>query len=313
MPSKVTVDVEGRTLGLSNLEKVLYPETGTTKGEIIQYYTHIAPVLLPHLRDRPVTRKRWPNGVEEASFFEKNAPRGTPDWVRTAELPSPGSTKDRETVVYVMTDELATIVWLANLAVLELHVPQWTVDAKGKGTNPDRLVVDLDPGEPANVIECCQVALLLGELFDEAGLPSYPKTSGSKGMQMYVGLDGSATDDEVSAYARGLAQRLEREHPKLVISRMERAARGGKVFIDWSQNNGAKTTVAPYSVRARTRPTVSTPVTWDEVEQGARSTARKRLPLQFDIDDVLARVEEDGDLLEPLLDEAHALPELDED
>ncbi|TDC47948.1 ATP-dependent DNA ligase [Jiangella ureilytica] len=309
MPSKVTVDVEGRTLGLSNLEKVLYPETGTTKGEIIQYYTHIAPVLLPHLRDRPVTRKRWPNGVEEASFFEKNAPRGTPDWVRTAELPSPGSTKDRETVVYVMTDELATIVWLANLAVLELHVPQWTVDAKGKGTNPDRLVVDLDPGEPANVIECCRVALLLGELFDDAGLPSYPKTSGSKGMQMYVGLDGSATDDEVSAYARGLAQRLEREHPKLVISRMERAARGGKVFIDWSQNNAAKTTVAPYSVRARTRPTVSTPVTWDEVEQGARSTARKRLPLQFDIDDVLARVDEDGDLLAPLLDEAYALPE----
>jgi bifunctional non-homologous end joining protein LigD len=311
MPSKVTVDVEGRTLGLSNLEKVLYPETGTTKGEIIQYYTHIAPVLLPHLRDRPVTRKRWPNGVEEASFFEKNAPRGTPDWVRTAELPSPGSTKDRETVVYVMTDELPTIVWLANLAVLELHVPQWTVDAKGKGTNPDRLVVDLDPGEPANVIECCQVALLLGELFDEAGLPSYPKTSGSKGMQMYVPLDGGSTDDDVSAYARGLAQRLEREHPKLVISRMERAARGGKVFIDWSQNNGAKTTVAPYSVRARSRPTVSTPVTWDEVEQGARSTARKRLPLQFDIDDVLARVEEDGDLLEPLLSEAYALPELD--
>lgn len=311
MPSKVNVDVEGRTLGLSNLEKVLYPETGTTKGEIIQYYTHIAPVLLPHLRDRPVTRKRWPNGVDEASFFEKNAPRGTPDWVRTAELPSPGSTKDRETVVYVMTDELATIVWLANLAVLELHVPQWKVGGDGKGKNPDRLVVDLDPGEPANVIECCQVALLLGELFDDAGLPSYPKTSGSKGMQMYVPLDGASSDDDVSAYARGLAQRLEREHPKLVISRMERAARGGKVFIDWSQNNGAKTTVAPYSVRARSAPTVSTPVTWDEVEQGARSAAKKRLPLQFDIDDVLARVDEDGDLLAPLLDEAYALPELD--
>ncbi|WP_116952701.1 non-homologous end-joining DNA ligase [Jiangella endophytica] len=308
MPSKVNVDVEGRTLGLSNLEKVLYPETGTTKGEIIQYYTHVAPVLLPHLRDRPVTRKRWPNGVEEASFFEKNAPRGTPSWVRTAELPSPGSTMDRETVVYVMADDLATLVWLANLAVLELHVPQWTVGADGKGTHPDRLVVDLDPGEPANIIECCQVALLLGELFDDAGLASYPKTSGSKGMQMYVALDGSATDDEVSGYARGLAQRLEREHPKLVISRMERAARGGKVFIDWSQNNGAKTTIAPYSVRARAHPTVSTPVTWDEVEQGARSTARKRLPLQFDIDDVLGRLADDGDLLEPMLTEAHALP-----
>ncbi|RIQ16007.1 non-homologous end-joining DNA ligase [Jiangella rhizosphaerae] len=312
MPSKVNVDVEGRTLGLSNLEKVLYPETGTTKGEIIQYYTHVAATLLPHLRDRPVTRKRWPNGVDEANFFEKNAPRGTPDWVRTAELPSPGSAKDRETVVYVMADDLPTIVWLANLAVLELHVPQWTVDADGAATNPDRLVVDLDPGEPANVIECCQVALLLGELFDDAGLPSYPKTSGSKGMQMYVPLDGSATDDEVSGYARALAQRLEREHPKLIISRMERAARPGKVFIDWSQNNAAKTTVAPYSVRGRARPTVSTPVTWDEVEQGARSTAKKRLPLQFDIDDVLARIEEDGDLLEPMLDEAYPLPDLDE-
>ncbi|WP_053205315.1 non-homologous end-joining DNA ligase [Jiangella muralis] len=308
MPSKVNVDVEGRTLGLSNLEKVLYPETGTTKGEIIQYYTHAASVLLPHLRDRPVTRKRWPNGVEEANFFEKNAPRGTPPWVRTAELPSPGSTMDRETVVYVMADDLPTLVWLANLAVLELHVPQWTVDASGAGTNPDRLVVDLDPGEPANIIQCCQVALLLGELFDDAGLPSYPKTSGSKGMQMYVALDGSATDDEVSGYARGLAQRLEQEHPKLVISRMERAARGGKVFIDWSQNNSAKTTIAPYSVRGRARPTVSTPVTWDEVEAGARSTATKRLPLQFDIDDVLARLADDGDLLAPMLDEAHVLP-----
>ncbi|TDE08036.1 non-homologous end-joining DNA ligase [Jiangella asiatica] len=306
--SKVTVEVEGRKLALSNLGKVLYPETGTAKGEIIQYYTQVAPVLLPHLEDRPVTRKRWPNGVSEDSFFEKNAPRGTPPWVRTAELPSPGSTKDRDTVVYVMADDLPTLVWLANLAVLEIHVPQWTVDEDGRGTNPDRLVVDLDPGEPANIIQCCQVALLLGELFDDAGLPSYPKTSGSKGMQMYVPLDRGATDDEVSAYARGLAQRLERDHPKLVISRMERAARGGKVFIDWSQNNAAKTTVAPYSVRGRTEPTVSTPVTWDEVEQGARSTAKSRLPLRFDIEDVLARLDEDGDLLAPMLDQAHPLP-----
>ncbi|WP_026875258.1 non-homologous end-joining DNA ligase [Jiangella gansuensis] len=305
--SKVTVDVEGRTLALSNLGKVLYPETGTTKGEVIQYYTHIAPVLLPHLADRPVTRKRWPNGVAEDSFFEKNAPRGTPSWVRTAELPSPGSTKDRDTVVYVMADDLATLVWLANLAVLEIHVPQWTV-ADGVATNPDRLVVDLDPGEPANIIQCCQVALLLGELFDEAGLPSYPKTSGSKGMQMYVPLDRGVTDDDVSAYARGLAQQLERDHPKLIISRMERAARGGKVFIDWSQNNAAKTTVAPYSVRGRSAPTVSTPVTWDEVEKAARSTAKTRLPLQFDIDDVLGRIDDDGDLLAPMLDQAHPLP-----
>ncbi|WP_298330583.1 non-homologous end-joining DNA ligase [Haloactinopolyspora sp.] len=305
---KVSVRVEGRTLALSNLDKVLYPETGTTKGEVIDYYSRIAPVLLPHLADRPVTRKRWPDGVEADSFFEKNAPRGTPSWVRTVELPSPGSTKNRETVRYVMADELATLVWLANLAVLEIHVPQWTVQ-DDVATNPNRLVVDLDPGEPATIIECCQVALLLAEVLDDAGLPSYPKTSGSKGMQMYVPLDGSADDDAVSQYAHDLAEQLERDHPKLILSRMERRERRGKIFIDWSQNNAAKTTIAPYSTRGRATPSVSTPVTWDEVERAARSRARTQLPLRFDFDDVLGRIDDHGDLLEPLLDAGFQLPQ----
>jgi bifunctional non-homologous end joining protein LigD len=303
---KLSVEVEGRKLGLSNLDKVLYPETGTTKGEVIDYYTRIAPVLLPYLADRPLTRKRWPDGVEAESFFEKNAPRGTPEWVRTVTLPSPGSTRNRETVTYVVCDELPTLVWLANLAVLELHVPQWRVDGD-QPQNPDRLVLDLDPGAPATVIECCQVALLLAEALADDGLLAYPKTSGSKGLQMYVALDGKAPVDDVHGYARRLAERLEIEHRDLVISRMEKRARAGKVLVDWSQNNAAKTTVAPYSLRGRERPTVSAPVTWEEVERTARSKARSRLPLRFDYAETLARVEEDGDLMSPLQDEAHPL------
>jgi bifunctional non-homologous end joining protein LigD len=303
---KLSVEVEGRKLGLSNLDKVLYPETGTTKGEVIDYYTRIAPVLLPYLADRPLTRKRWPDGVGAESVFEKNAPRGTPEWVRTVTLPSPGSTRNRETVTYVVCDELPTLVWLANLAVLELHVPQWRVDGD-QPQNPDRLVLDLDPGAPATVIECCQVALLLAEALADDGLPAYPKTSGSKGLQMYVALDGKAPVDDVHGYARRLAERLEIEHRDLVISRMEKRARAGKVLVDWSQNNAAKTTVAPYSLRGRERPTVSAPVTWEEVERTARSKARTRLPLRFDYAETLARVEEDGDLMSPLQDEAHPL------
>jgi bifunctional non-homologous end joining protein LigD len=307
MAKKVIVDVDGRRLGLSNLDKVLYPEHGTTKGEVIDYYTRIAPVLLPHLADRPLTRKRWPDGVAAGSFFEKNAPRGTPDWVRTVTLPSPGSTRGTEAVTYVVCDELPTLVWLANLAVLEMHVPQWRVD-DARARNPDRLVLDLDPGAPANVIECCQVALILAETLAADGLLAYPKTSGSKGMQMYIALDGKADVDTVHGFARRLAERLEKEHPRLVVSRMEKRLRPGKVLVDWSQNNAAKTTVAPYSMRGREQPTVSTPVTWDEVEQAARSNAKSRLPLRFDYRDALGRVDDDGDLMAPLLDEAHPLP-----
>jgi bifunctional non-homologous end joining protein LigD len=305
---KVTVEVEGRRLGLSNLDKVLYPESGTAKAEVVDYYTRIAPVLLPHLTDRPLTRKRWPDGVAAASFFEKNAPRGTPPWVRTVTLPSPGSSRDRETVTYVVCDDLPTLVWLANLAVLEMHVPQWRVD-RDEPLPPDRLVVDLDPGAPATVIECCQVALLLVQELADDGLLAYPKTSGSKGMQMYVPLDGKAEVNDVHAYARQLAEQLEKKEPRLVVSRMEKRLRSGKVLVDWSQNNAAKTTVAPYSLRGREHPTVSTPVTWDEVERAARSNAKTRLPLRFDNRDVLARVDELGDLTAPLHEEAYALPQ----
>ncbi|HSK26207.1 MAG TPA: non-homologous end-joining DNA ligase [Jiangellales bacterium] len=305
---KVTVDVDGRTLSLSNLDKVLYPGTGTTKGEVVDYYTRVAPVLLPHLSGRPLTRKRWPDGVEAPSFFEKNAPRGTPEWVRTVTLPSPGSTRDREEVTYVVCDDLPTLVWLANLAVLEMHVPQWTVDRSGRPGNPDRLVLDLDPGPPATVVQCAQVALLLRAALAEDGLVGHPKTSGSKGMQVYVALDGKAPVDEVHGYARRLAEHLEREHPGLVVSRMEKRLRPGKVLVDWSQNNAAKTTVAPWSLRGREEPTVSTPVTWEEVEAAAGSRARSRLPLRFTLEDALERRTADGDLLAPLLTEAHALP-----
>ncbi|HSI93275.1 MAG TPA: non-homologous end-joining DNA ligase [Jiangellaceae bacterium] len=304
MPSaKVIVEVEGRRLGLSNLDKVLYPDTGTTKGEVIDYYTRLSPVLLPHLADRPLTRKRWPNGVEAGSFFEKNAPRGTPDWVHTVELPSPGSSRGSETVTYVVCNDLPTLVWLANLAVLELHVPQWTVD-DAVPRNPDRLVLDFDPGPPAGIVECCQVALLVAEALAADGLLAYPKTSGSKGLQAYVALDGAAPAEDVHGYARRLAERLEKQHPELIVSRMDKRVRRRKVLIDWSQNNAAKTTVAPYSLRGRAAPTVSTPVTWSEVA----ATAEDRAPLQFDLTEVGDRVATDGDLLARLHEEAHQLP-----
>ena len=301
--SKVIVEVEGRRLGLSNLDKVLYPETGTTKGEVIEYYTRVAPVLLPHLADRPLTRKRWPDGVAAGSFFEKNAPRGTPDWVRTVELPSPGSSRGTETVTYVVCDDLPTLVWLANLAVLELHVPQWRVDGT-EPRNPDRLVFDFDPGQPATIVECCQVALLVAEALATDGLLAHPKTSGSKGMQAYVALDADAPVEKVHGYARSLAERLEKAHPKLIVSRMDKRVRRNKVLIDWSQNSAAKTTVAPYSLRGVDAPTVSMPVTWDEVEL----TATKANPLRFELADALERLETDGDLLAGLLTEAYPIP-----
>ena len=283
-PSEVLVDVEGRTLRLTNLEKVLYPD-GFTKGQVVDYYSRIAPVLLPHLADRAVTRKRYPNGVQGEVFFEKNAPRGTPDWVRTVDLPSPGSTKNRDAISYVVIDSLATLVWTANLAALELHTHQWKVGAKG----PDLLVFDLDPGPPASAVECCQVALALREHLD---LELFVKTSGNKGLQVV----GRAPSADTSALARQVAEELERALPDLVVSRMTRSVRPGKVFVDWSQNNAAKTTVSVYSLRARDEPTVSTPLTWAEVE-----ACRHASDLVFTSEDVLFRVDEHGDLFAPLL------------
>jgi bifunctional non-homologous end joining protein LigD len=300
---QVTVDVAGRRLRLSNLDKVLYPEAGVTKGEVIDYYTRIAPVLLPHLAGRPLTVKRYPNGIDASFFFEKNAPRGTPDWVRTEELPAPGSTMNRDTISYVVVEDLPTVVWLANLAALELHTPQWRVGPRGGAHGADQLVLDLDPGPPASIVECCRVALLLRDLLSADGLPAFGKTSGNKGLQLYAPV-AETSARHTSDYARRLAQRLEEQHGELVVSRMTKSLRPGKVLVDWSQNNAAKTTVSVYSLRARPRATVSAPVTWDEVER----TADGGQPLGFTYREVLDRVEESGDLFAPLLDEGSRPP-----
>jgi bifunctional non-homologous end joining protein LigD len=293
--SRVVVDVGGRQVALTNLDKVLYPAVGFTKAEVVDYYTRVAPVLLPHLAGRALTRKRYPDGVEGPVFFEKNAPRGTPDWVRTERLPSPGSSKGRETIDYVVVEDLAGLVWTANLASLELHTHMWRV-GRGEQLPPDLVVFDLDPGPPATVVECCRVALLLRPLLAADGLQPVAKTSGSKGLQLYARADGMGTAEQTSAYAKGLARRLETEHPDLVVHRMTKSLRPGKVLVDWSQNSAAKTTVTVYSLRARERPTVSAPVTWEEVERCSDPGG-----LVFTAADVLRRVDELGDLFAPLL------------
>ena len=299
---KISVEVGGRRLQLSNLDKILYPDTGFTKGEVIDYYSRISPVLLPHLAGRAATRVRFPDGVGGNSFFEKNAPKATPEWVRTVTLPTPGSSRGRETIDFVVVQDLPTLIWLANLAALELHVHQWTVGPRGGVRGVDRLVFDLDPGAPAALKECAQVALLLREVLTDLGLDPLAKTSGSKGMQLYIGL--LDTDAErAHGFARDLAVAMEEAHPKLVVHRMEKALRPGKVLIDWSQNAAAKTTVAPYSLRARARPTVSTPVTWDEVAEAADGRE-----LAFTATEVLDRVDELGDLFAPLFEADARLP-----
>jgi bifunctional non-homologous end joining protein LigD len=292
MPDRVWVHIGGRELELSNLDKVIYPEVGFTKGEIIDYYVRVAPVLLPHLQDRPLTRIRYPNGVEAASFFEKNAPGGTPPWVRTQRLPVPGSTKQRETLDFIVVDEIATLAWLANLAAIELHTPQWRLDGAVAG-EPDLLVVDLDPGPPAGLDECCLVAVAARHRLQMDGLEPFAKTSGKKGMQLLCRLPGGRSSDEVSAYAKDVAEDLEDALPELATAKMTKSLRPGKVFFDWSQNVAAKTTVSAYSMRAASRPTVSAPLTWEEVE-----AAHVR---PFSPEEVLARIEEHGDLLAPLL------------
>jgi bifunctional non-homologous end joining protein LigD len=299
-PDKVRVEVGGRQLTLTNLDKVLYPKVGFTKGEVIDYYSRVAGTLLPHIADRPSTRKRWPNGVDGPFFFEKNAPRGTPDWVRTVTLPVPGSTKQRETVDFVVVDDLPTLVWTANLAALELHTPQWQVGPRGGVRDPDLLVIDLDPGPPAGLAECMQAACLVRDRLAQDGLTAYPKTSGNKGMQLCVPISATQSSAVVSDYAHRIAQELEEAHPDQMVSRMTKVLRPGKVFLDWSQNNAAKTTVAPYSLRGRAEPTVSTPLTWDEVQAGK--------PLWFWPEDVLARISEHGDLLGPLLERGPKVP-----
>ncbi|MFC0865746.1 non-homologous end-joining DNA ligase [Sphaerimonospora cavernae] len=287
MKRKVLVRVDDRELVLTNLDKVLYPDTAFTKAEVIDYYTKIAANMIPHISDRPLTVKRFPDGVEGQFFFEKNVPAHTPDWVRTVTLPAPGSGKNREKIEFAVIGDLATLVYYANLAALEVHVPMWRVAADGGALPPDTLVFDLDPGAPATIVECCRVAMLLREALYDDGLESFPKTSGKKGMQLYVPWDrGAGTSD----YAKALARELE-SRDLGITSVMAKKARPGKVFIDWSQNNPAKTTVAPYSMRADRLPTVSTPLTWQEIEE-----CESPEDLVFTAPDVLDRVAKHGDL-----------------
>jgi bifunctional non-homologous end joining protein LigD len=297
-----TIEVQGKQLKLSNLEKVLYPATGFTKQQIIDYYVRIAPALLPHLAGRALTRKRYPNGVDEEFFYEKNAPQYRPDWVKTAPIWSEGN---HRTVHYILANDLPTLVWLANLAAIELHPSLALVKDI---TCPTMMVFDLDPGPPANIVQCCQVGLWLREIFEHFGLQSFPKTSGSKGLQVYVPLNTPTKYEFTKTFAHALAQLLEHDHPEMVVSDMKKQIRTGKVFVDWSQNDEHKTTVAVYSLRARERPTVSTPISWEEAERCLKKKDANLLV--FEAKQVVARVEKSGDLSAPLLELKQRLPEL---
>ena len=298
--TEVRVDVEGRTLTLSNLDKVLYPQTGTTKGEVLSYYAQVAPVLLPHLKDRAVTRVRWPHGTGGSSFFEKNAPQGTPSWVRTARVPTTGSrgeSRHGDHLDFPVCDDLATLTWLANLAALELHVHQWTVGRNGRPRHPDRLVIDLDPGEGAGLHECATVALLVRQRLAERDLHAFAVTSGSKGLHLYAALPGRLDPDGTTALAKEVAEELQKSHSSQVTATMTKARRSGKVFLDWSQNAGSKTTLTPYSLRGRDRPYAAAPLSWDEVEAGAEDPVALE---QLRFEEVLERVADHGDLLADL-------------
>ena len=302
MPKDTVVDVAGKHLKLSNLDKVLYPEANFTKGQVIDYYVRIAPVLLPHLHGRPLTMKRYPNGVNGMFFYEKNCPSHRPDWVKTARVWSEGNNRWMD---YCVFEDLPTLVWAANLADLELH----TSLSMGKDImRPSFLVFDLDPGPPANIVQCCQVGLWVRDIFAKLGLKSFPKTSGSKGLQIYVPLNTAVTYDDTKPFAHELARLLERQHPQLVVSDMKKTLRTNKVFVDWSQNDDHKTTVCVYSLRAKEHPTASTPVTWEEVE-GCLEKGDASL-LVFEADKVIERSKKFGDLFEPVLKLKQKLPRL---
>jgi bifunctional non-homologous end joining protein LigD len=295
-PKRVEVSVGDVTVSLSNLEKLMYPRAGFTKGHVIDYYTRIAPTLLPHLRARPLTLKRYPNGVEGTFFYEKRCPSHRPEWVRTTAV---WSGRNEGDIDFCLCEDLPTLVWLANLADLELHTPMARAPAMD---NPTMVAFDLDPGPPATIVECARVAMELRRSFDFFGLQAFPKTSGSKGMQVYLPLNvPGVTYEDTRAFSRGLAQVLERRMPDLVVSDMAKSKRGGKVFVDWSQNDRHKTTVNVYSLRAMERPTVSTPLTWDEVSDISE-------PLTFTSDEVLERVERLADLFAPVQTLEQELP-----
>ncbi|WP_031518547.1 non-homologous end-joining DNA ligase [Streptomyces sp. NRRL F-5123] len=288
-------EVGGRRITLSHLDRVLWPDTGTTKGELLHYYATVAEALIPHCAGRPVSFVRTPDGVQGQRFFQKRPPAGTPDWVTTSET----LRKSGELMPQVQINDLATLMWAANLACVEIHTPQWRAAAPGTA---DRLVVDLDPGPGCTVVDCCEIALLLRDRLAADGLHAWAKTSGSKGLHLHAALR-DADAEQASVYTRAVARELERAHPDRVVSRMAKADRTGRVFLDWSQNSRKKTTATPYTVRARPEPTVSTPLSWDEV-----AAAASPADLAFTIADVPARLAAHGDLLAPLLAPASAAP-----
>ena len=296
--------VDGKRLPVSNLDKIFYPKTGFTKGDVINYYIRIAPVLLPHLKDRPLTLKRYPNGVEGMFFYEKRCPTFRPAWLKTAAIWSEGNNED---INFCLANDLPSLVWAANLADLELHT---FLSQKQNPNRPTMLVFDLDPGPPADIINCVQVAFWLKELFDNMGLESFAKTTGSKGLQLYVPLNvPRVTFDQTKRLARALAEHVTREHPQHVVYDMKKSLRKGKVLIDWSQNDDHKTTVCVYSLRAKERPTASTPVTWEELQKALK--AKKPETLTFEADHVLRRVQKMGDLFASVLTLKQKLPDWD--
>ena len=303
MAKDVIVDIEGKRLQLSNLDKVLYPEADFTKGQVIDYFARVAPALLPHLHGRPLTMKRYPNGVNAEYFYEKNCPQHRPEWVQTARVWSEGNNKWMN---YCLAEDLPTLIWAANLADVELH----TSLSLGKDIQrPTFLVFDLDPGAPANIVQCCQVAVWVRDIFDRFGLKCFAKTSGSKGMQVYVPLNTAVTYEQTKPFAHEMARLLERRHPELVVSDMKKSLRTGKVFVDWSQNDEHKTTICVYSLRARERPTVSTPLKWQEVESCLKKSDAKLLV--FESGQVLERVKKFGDLFAPVLKLKQKLPKVE--
>jgi len=296
------VEIEGRKLRLSNLDKVMYPKVGFTKGQVIDYYARVSPVVVPHLHGRPLTMKRYPDGVEAQFFYEKQCPSHRPDWVETATI---WSRHNKRNIDYCLANDVSTLVWAANLADLELHT---SLSLAAAIDRPTMMVFDLDPGAPADIVDCCRVGMWVRGLFEEVGLDCFAKTSGSKGLQVYVPLNTEVTYGETKPFAKAVAELLEKQHPKQVVSRMTKTLRKGKVLVDWSQNDEHKTTVCAYSLRAKERPTVSTPVTWDEVEHAAKRRVKRSL--EFDSDAVLGRVEDLGDLFAPALTLSQELPSL---
>ena len=297
MAQKTLVDVEGRKLSLTNLDKVFYPAAGFTKADMIHYYVQVAPYLLPHLKDRPITMKRYPDGVDGEYFYEKEAPSHRPKWIETTKV-AKGSGAH---INYCMINSLPALVWVANLADLELHT---FLHRAPSDDRPTMMAFDLDPGPPADVVQCCQVALHLKTVFDGLGLQAFAKTSGSKGLQVYVPLNTPVTYEKTKTFARTLAELLEQEYPDDVVSNMKKSSRQGKVFIDWSQNDDHKTTITVYSLRAKEQPTASAPVFWEEVAECAGGGE----PLSFTSDEVLARAEKKGDIFAPVLSLKQKLP-----